>query len=103
MKNRLKAFTVLVAVVFAAALIGCQNRAGLMTDQTMKDKQLALAVSSKINRDPLLKDMPIGVASYRQEITLSGAVNTPLQKQHAAQVAGSIIGVKKVNNLLLEP
>lgn len=103
MKNNLKAFAVLFAVLFTAALIGCQSRSGQMAEQTTKDKQLALAVSAKINQDPLLKDMPIGVASYRQEITLSGAVNSPQQKTHAAQVAASISGVKKVNNLLLEP
>jgi osmotically-inducible protein OsmY len=103
MKTNLKALAILFAVVFAAALIGCHSRAGQMTEQGMGDKQLALAVSSRINQDPLLKDMPIGVASYRQEITLSGAVNSPLQKKHATQVAASVSDVKKVNNLLLEP
>jgi hyperosmotically inducible protein len=103
MKTNLKAWAILLVIVFLAVLVGCHSRAGEMTEQGMGDKQLALAVSSKINEDPLLKDMPIGVASYEKEITLSGAVNTPEQKKHATQVAASISGVKKVNNLLLEP
>ncbi len=102
MTPNLKASAILFAVVFAAALIGCHSRAGQMTEQGMGDKQLALAVSSKINQDPLLKDMPIGVASYRKEITLSAAVNSPQQKKHTTQVAGSVTGVKKVTNLLVE-
>lgn len=104
MKKSLKALTALLLVFFfSAALVGCQGRAGRMTEREMNDTKLALAVSSVLNRDPLLNDMPIGVASYQQEITLSGAVNTPVQKKHAEQIARAVPGVKDVNNLLIEP
>jgi len=104
MERNFKALTVLLLVFFfSAAVIGCQSRAGKMTERETNDKELALAVSSKLTQDAMLKDMPIGVASYRQEITLSGAVNTPMQKKHAEQIASAVPGVKKVNNLLVEP
>ncbi len=74
-----------------------------MSTVNMEDQKLTLAVGSRIDQDPMLKDMPIGVACYSRAITLSGAVNTPEQKIHAAAVARSVSGVKKVNNLLLEP
>jgi osmotically-inducible protein OsmY len=104
MKYNLKSSVQFFLIVFSAAMIGCQTPAGKMAEQGMgNDKQLALAVSSQLNRDPLLEDMPIGVASYRHEITLSGAVNSPRQWKHAEDVARSVPGVKKVTNLLLEP
>jgi osmotically-inducible protein OsmY len=104
MKKNLNTLTVLLLVFFfSAAMIGCQSKTSRMTEKEMNDKALALAVNSKLTQDPLLKDMPIGVACYRQEITLSGAVNTPMQKNHAEQIARAVPGVRDVNNLLMEP
>ena len=104
MTKHLNIWVVVVAVACAAAVIGCQGRKAMTANPAMTDdRQLVLAVGSRINMDPMLDEMPIGVAAYRGEITLSGAVNNPMQKKHAEQVARSVSGVKDVNNLLVEP
>jgi hyperosmotically inducible protein len=44
--------------------------------------------------------MGISVDTFEGQVTLTGAVDTGQQKDRAGEIARSVYGVKKVNNLL---
>lgn len=98
--SNVKALIAILFVVSLALLINGQARAASMVGGMNKDEAIAMMVASKIAHDPLLQEMPIGVADYHGNITLSGAVHTQQQKERATEEARSVNGVKKINNLL---
>jgi osmotically-inducible protein OsmY len=101
MKNRnMNALIVMLMIMPVVMIINGQVLAASLTAARNTDDSVAMTVAGKIAHDSLLKNMPIGVADYIGAITLSGAVYTPQQKAHATEVARSVEGVKKVNNLL---
>ena len=50
--------------------------------------------------DDQLSGFAISVETFKGEVTLTGAVDTPGQKQRATRMALTVRGVKGVNNLL---
>ena len=98
-RNR-NALIVMPMVIAMMVIINGQVLAASMAGGSKTDSAVAIMVAGKIANDTLLGDMPIGVANYMGTITLSGAVFTPQQKAHAAELARSVDGVKKVTNLL---
>src|SRR4051812_48055011 len=64
------------------------------------DSQVASDVQSKLNSDSNIQNKQIGVAADKGVVTLSGTVNSDLERTAAANDAGQIEGVKTVINNL---
>ncbi len=58
------------------------------------------AVKAKLLENSLTKGLAISVGTFQGQVTLTGAVNTERQQDQAAQIARSVRGGNKVNNLI---
>jgi osmotically-inducible protein OsmY len=74
------------------------------TGQYVDDSVISNKVRAAIIKDSQLSIFQIDVTTYKGIVQLSGFVDTPEQKQHAAEVAREINGVQEVkNNLVVKP
>ncbi|MFD2262183.1 BON domain-containing protein [Lacibacterium aquatile] len=58
-------------------------------------------VKAAILEEPGLKSLQIGVETFKDEVQLSGFVDTAASKAKAGQVAANVPGVKSVKNNLV--
>ncbi|MFB3886965.1 MAG: BON domain-containing protein [Thermodesulfobacteriota bacterium] len=92
-----------VVLFFLAMLVmmdSCRTPAGRTPGEVVDDAAITTKVKAKIFEDGVMKGMAISVDTFQGQVTLTGAVDTPQQKERAEELAGSVYGVKKVNNLL---
>jgi hypothetical protein len=82
----------------AALLLGGCN--STKSGQASDDKAITTQVQAKLFDDPVLKMRDIHVTSDNGTVTLSGSVNTELEKAAVERVADQADGVKKVVNQL---
>ncbi len=78
----------------------CRTPAGRTPGDVVDDSTITTKVKAKIFEDSVIKGMAISVDTFEGQVTLTGAVDTPQQKDRAGELAKSVYGVKKVNNLL---
>jgi osmotically-inducible protein OsmY len=64
------------------------------------DLDIRSAIETGLARSPELKDQKIAVSVNKRVVTLSGTVDTSLQKTGAEQVARAVDGVESVDNQL---
>jgi hypothetical protein len=64
--------------------------------QASDDRAITTQVQAKLFDDPVLKTRDIHVTSDNGTVTLSGSVNTELEKAAVERIAGQADGVKKV-------
>ena len=62
------------------------------------DQMLIVRVKLGLLADPALQALPIGVNASDGVVTLYGTVDTPENRDKAAQVASGLEGVKTVQN-----
>ncbi len=86
-----------ILLVFAAA---CSTPAGRSAGQVVDDGTITTKVKAKLLRDSVLQGFAINVDTFQGEVTLTGGVNVPDQRERAEQLAWETLGVRKVNNLL---
>ncbi len=98
MKKGLGVIFLLVAVFFIFE--SCRTPAGRTPGEVVDDASITTKVKAKIFEDSVMKGMGISVDTFEGQVTLTGAVDTPQQKERAGELAKSVYGVKKVNNLL---
>ena len=67
-----------------------------------EDSQNVNNIIAALNADPSLRGSKITVATEGGVITLTGATETPEQKDHAAQVATQVAGEGNVVNAILD-
>lgn len=68
------------------------------------DKTITQQVSQKLSNRGINSPSQVNVNTRRGEVTLSGTVQYPHQKNSAVQVATSIMGVRRViDNLTVKP
>lgn len=91
---------ILVCVALAFAAFGCSTPGGRSAGQVVDDSTIGTKVKAKLIRDSILQGFSIDVDVFQGEVTLTGGVNTPDQRDRAATIAQDTIGVRKVNNLL---
>ena len=72
------------------------NRAGAVIEDTVITTKLKAALLA----DTTLKGASISVETRNGEVVLTGSVNSQAQREHAAQIAQALDGVKNVNNKL---
>ena len=70
--------------------------AGALIEDTVITTKLKAALLA----DTTFKGTAISVETRNGEVVLTGAVNTQGQREHAAQIARALSGVKNVNNKL---
>jgi len=101
MQGKFKGLAVVLCwLAFAVALAGCSTPAGRTTGQVVDDGTITTKVKTKLLADSFLNGLRISVETFQGEVTLTGAVNTPAQRDLAVEIARETLGVRKVNNLL---
>src|SRR3954462_5944648 len=92
---RTKLFPISAALLLALVVVTGCTKFGARSDS-----QVASDVQSKLNSDSYIQNKQIGVAADKGVVTLSGTVNSDLERTAAANDAGQIEGVKTVINNL---
>ncbi len=87
----------LIGTLAACASTSTQESTGEYVD----DSVITTKVKSLHAVDDFLKSFQIGVETYKGVVQLSGFVNTKEASDKAAQIAGSVKGVKSVKNDLV--
>jgi hyperosmotically inducible periplasmic protein len=95
-KSCLLIMALCVMVVFAA----CQTPAGRSAGEVVDDGTITTEVKAKLLNDSVTKGLAVSVQTFEGAVTLIGAVDTEAQRARAAELAQSVKGVKKVNNLV---
>ncbi len=91
---------VLLLLAIFVIMDSCRTPAGRTPGEVVDDSTITTKVKAKIFDDSIMKGMAISVDTFEGQVTLTGAVDTPQQKERAGELAKSVYGVKKVNNLL---
>lgn len=73
------------------------NKAGVAIDDT----EITAKVKAAIFAEPGLKTLQISVDTIKGVVTLSGSVDTPSNSDRTKALAGAVMGVKEVRNLLV--
>jgi BON domain len=96
MKARASGYLHAAAILVLAIAVGCSK--------PPNDGQIASDIQAKINGDSGLQEKQVGVQAANGTVTLSGTVNSDVQRDAAARYAASEPGVKQVvNNLQIVP
>ncbi|MFZ7110716.1 MAG: BON domain-containing protein [Desulfatiglandales bacterium] len=93
-------FILLVGSVVLFGLLACHTPAGRSAGEVVDDSVITTKVKSKLFEDGQLSGFAISVKTFQGVVTLTGAVDTADEKEHASKVALSVTGVNKVNNVL---
>ncbi|HDR14931.1 MAG TPA: BON domain-containing protein [Desulfobacteraceae bacterium] len=100
MEPGLKIIPLILAFALVLSVCSCQTPAGRSAGEVVDDATITTKVKSKLFEDRVLSGFSIAVKTFQGEVTLTGSVLSPGEKQRATTVARSVTGVKKVNNLL---
>jgi hyperosmotically inducible protein len=95
-----KSVVFVIALFMAIAFAACQTPAGRSAGEVVDDASITTQVKAKLLEDSVTKGLAVTVQTFEGTVTLIGAVDTEQQKAKAAEVAYSVKGVKKVNNLV---
>jgi hypothetical protein len=90
-------YFILISLLLVVALFaGCSHK--------LTDAEIASDVQNKINADPNIPTKQVSVGNTNGVVTLSGSVNSELERIAAANDASQVEGVKTVvNNLQVAP
>jgi hyperosmotically inducible protein len=95
-----KPYVCVMLLFCAIALAACQTPAGRSAGQVVDDATITTEIKAKLLGDSLTKGFAVSVQTFEGTVTLIGSVDTEQQKAKAAEIAGTVRGVKKVNNLV---
>lgn len=86
----------------AFLLLGCAAFSGRETvGEYVDDAAITASVKSAIFQDPKLKASQIHVETFKNQVQLSGFVDSPKDITRAGQIAANVEGVQGVNNSLI--
>lgn len=93
----------LVALVAGTMIAACtsSDRTTESTGQYIDSAAITTKVKSAMVAEPGLKSMNIGVDTFKDNVQLSGVVDSDQAKARAGQVAAGVPGVKSVKNDLI--
>jgi osmotically-inducible protein OsmY len=97
--KRCSAFFIAACVLLALGCASTNERES--TGEYIDDSVITSKVKAAILNEPSLKVLQISVETYKNVVQLSGSVATSGEKAKAAEVAGSVAGVRSVRNELL--
>ncbi len=101
MQRRKIILSVIVAMLLILSLNSCRTAAGRSPGQVIDDMNITATIKSRIFDDPYLSGFAVSVDTFQGVVTLTGAVESDFAKKRASELAESIVGVNKVNNLLV--
>jgi len=81
-------------------LAACQTPAGRSAGGGVDDSTITTKIKAELFNDRLLSGFAISVDTFQGEVTLTGGVDSQQLKDRAGNIASSVRGVEKVNNLL---
>lgn len=84
----------------AASFSACHTPAGRSAGTVVDDAGITTQVKTSLLADKILDGIAISVSTFEGNVTLTGAVDSSAQKNRATEIARSVRGVRKVNNLL---
>ena len=87
-------------VALLLGIAACQTPAGRTAGNVVDDATISTKVKVKLFEDDQLSGFAISVNTFKGVVTLTGAVSSEKLKNRAKITAISVIGVKRVNNLL---
>lgn len=90
----------IVVTLCSALLISCYTPAGRSAGEVIDDAGITTQVKASLLANKALEGISISVKTFSGEVTLTGAVDSPAQVRKAGEIASSVRGVKKVNNLV---
>ena len=76
--------------------VAATKAAGALDDATVTTK-----VKAALFAEPGLKTLQLGVETHEGVVTLTGAVDTPVLRQRAVEIAGAMSGVRQVVDKLV--
>ena len=97
---RKTSFSIAIVMMVLVALVACRTPAGRSAGQVVDDASITTEVKAKLLNDNVTKGLAVSVETFEGQVTLTGAVENATQRDKAAQIAMSVKGVKKVNNLI---
>lgn len=92
--------TVLLLGLLVPLFSGCYTPAGRSAGEVIDDSTISTKIKAKYFDAKELSGFAISVNTFEGTVTLTGAVDTPEQKNRAEEIALATRGVKNVNNLL---
>jgi hyperosmotically inducible protein len=96
-----KKFIILLGCgIILASFWACRTPAGRTAGEVIDDSTITTKVKTKLFQDQVLSGFAISVTTFEGEVTLTGSVDTPLEKKRASNLARKVYGVNGVNNLL---
>lgn len=106
MKSSFKSFA--LAALFTATLGlasfagGCASTStSESTGEYIDNSSITVKVKAAFVKDLVVKMLDVKVETFKGVVQLSGFVDTEIQKEQAARVAGSVAGVTEVKNDLV--
>jgi osmotically-inducible protein OsmY len=102
MLNLQRSMKIFVCMVLVATFLGCAaTRTKESTGGYVDDTVITTKVKSAIFADPELKVLQINVETFKGIVQLSGFVDSQQAAARAADLAGTVTGVKGVKNNLI--
>lgn len=103
-KHSLTVLALIGLVGGALALTGCQSSGDRSYAQKWGDRQVAGNVKKELAKDPDYKYPDVQPVVNQGVVQLGGFVDTPEQRQHAAELASRAVGVQQViNTIAIKP
>ena len=90
----------IVALCMLVVLAACQTPAGRSAGEVVDDGTITTEIKAMLLNDDITRGLAVSVQTFQGVVTLTGAVDTEGQRARATDVAYSVKGVKKVNNLV---
>ena len=101
MAGKFNRIVFLILMVCCAGLFtACYTPAGRSPGAVVDDATITTEIKASLLAEKVLNGIAISVSTFEGDVTLTGAVDTTSQKQRASEIAHSVKGVKKVDNLL---
>lgn len=87
-------------VCCTAFFSACYTPAGRSVGEVVDDVSITTQIKTSLLAEKVLNGIAISVTTFEGDVILTGAVNNSEQKNRASDIAYSIKGVRKVENLL---
>lgn len=101
MRNWNNIVSLLICLGLVCTLCSCRTAAGRSAGQVIDDMNLTTVIKARMFNDPYLSGFAVSVDTFQGEVTLTGAVESEFAKKRATDLAETVDGVRKVNNLLV--